>query len=147
MLSDVARVLKSLPGALEKHTVLGIEDCRVAWAHAEERRIEPGDVVEASTRLYVCRVAQALERLAGREELLVRKKGDRFDTRPEVRPEGSRVRSARKPPGQSNDGECRGGIVLPGHRRRIVMCTCGLACFEQLTQDRPDGSSSVLGAR
>ena len=59
--TDVAGVLEGFPRALEEETVLRIEHGRVARAHAEERRVEPVDVVEPAAGL-----ARTTGRAAGR---------------------------------------------------------------------------------
>src|ERR1700716_2962602 len=99
MLCYVACILKGLPGAFEKHAVLGVENRRVARAHTEEGCVEPRDVVEASACLDIGRIIQSLRRLASSEKLLVAEKGYRFSASAEIRPQCSRISGAGKPPG------------------------------------------------
>jgi hypothetical protein len=95
-LRHVARVLERLPGDLEEHAVLGIEQRGVARREAEEASIELVDVVEQHRRLDEVRIGHHLVRDAERPQVLFAQFAACIAPFAQQAPVGAEVRRARQ---------------------------------------------------
>src|SRR5262249_44209076 len=96
------RALQRLPGTLEKHTVLGIRQLRLARIHPEEFGVELIDVVENRPRLDEVGLPAHLVGKAVFELCFV-EAGDRLDAVAQIAPELFDVARAGKTSRQADD--------------------------------------------
>ena len=108
----IARVLQSLPAALEKEPVLRIHQLRLARAEVEEVGVEMLHVAQGGARPDVARVVEQRRGDPRGRQLLAGVEADRFDSAAQVAPELPQVVGAGETSGHADDGDPFEGAAL-----------------------------------
>ena len=108
----IARVLQSLPAALEKEPVLRIHQLRLARAEVEEVGVEMLHVAQGGARPDVARVVEQRRGDSRGGQLLAGVEADRFDSAAQVAPELPQVVGAGETSGHADDGDPFEGAAL-----------------------------------
>jgi hypothetical protein len=110
-----------LVGELEQDPVLRVHAPGFERREPEEPGIEVARLIEDRRRPDIPRLAQVGGGHAGRQELVLRKAGDRFDPVGEVAPERVEGAGPREPSGHPHDGD----IEVAGRRAHAGLAWTG----------------------
>ena len=116
----MACLLQRFPGALQKQTLLGVQEFGLARRKAEQCRVEQVDVFEHGTCPHVPGIAQQFRVDSCGQQLRLAQHRDRLDPIADISPKRLKIVGTRESTGHADDGDFHAGQAMS--RRSVLHC-------------------------